>query len=195
MYYVYAYWDPIRLEYFYAGKGKNQRAYTHLNRKDRHPVTNRIINIRRAGYEPEIKFIAKNLDEELAFLAETEFILKYGRRNIKTGCLLNLTNGGEGMSGYVLSDTHRKAISKSNSIKNKTQDNSKFIGWNTGKKLSDEHKKAISTGGKGIKKHPGFSEKLRQARLNESVETRAKRVAAQRAAWKKKKEKKTEGLT
>jgi len=44
---------------------------------------------------------------------ECELIKIYGRRDLSTGPLFNLTDGGEGVINYVWTDTHRKNLSDS----------------------------------------------------------------------------------
>lgn len=101
-FYVYAYRDPTRnLEYIYVGKGQKQRHLDHLNRTDKHPFVQRLQKMKRSGVEPVIEFLCMDVNEELAFLVEEEAILKFGRKDLKTGTLLNLTAGGEGVSSWI----------------------------------------------------------------------------------------------
>ena len=62
MYYIYALIDPINNVPFYIGKGKNDRAYKHLQGKDKgnKKKTDRIEIIRRLGHEPKVDFIIEN---------------------------------------------------------------------------------------------------------------------------------------
>ena len=80
-------------EPFYIGIGdKENRAYSQRSR-------NRFWkNIAKQGYEVEILF--KDLTWEQACEKEKEFITLYGRRDLKAGTLVNLTDGGEGTLGY-----------------------------------------------------------------------------------------------
>jgi hypothetical protein len=56
-----------------------------------------------------------NINESVALAKETEYIRKYGRRDIGTGILTNLTDGGEGQSGWIPTKEYRKKMSKSKS--------------------------------------------------------------------------------
>ena len=155
MFYVYRYTCPMKNEAIYIGKGgmyrgKPYRSTFHLtNRCTNTHLKNRIEWIRDNDQEPVIDFICKDVDEELAFLVEQEAIVKYGRRDKNTGTLCNWTDGGEGSSGFSLSEEHRRKISQQQ----------------VGKKLSEEHKAKTSASLKGIKRSDEYREKMRQAKL------------------------------
>ena len=75
---------------FYIGIGKDiSRPY---NKKDRSTFWKSIIN--KTEYTIEILF--ENLTREQAIDKEVEFIELYGRVDLKTGTLCNMTCGGEG---------------------------------------------------------------------------------------------------
>ena len=102
-FYVYTYSYPNG-DPFYVGKGTKKRIDHHLwdakaGRKLNSFNVRVIKKLLEEGKEPIIEKIVDNIDEELAFLVEEEFIAKYGRRNDNTGILTNNTNGGEGTSG------------------------------------------------------------------------------------------------
>jgi len=113
-FYTYIYKDPSRNnEIIYVGKGNGRRAYVHLKRKDKHPMTQRIQYMKKNGVEPIIEFLCKNVDEEFALFCEEEAISHYGRKDLYRGPLLNLTNGGESETGRKLSQTQlEKRIGK-----------------------------------------------------------------------------------
>jgi hypothetical protein len=138
---------------FYIGIGiSEKRAYSKLNRNK---YWKNIVN--KYGYDIEILF--KNISYEEANLKESELILKYGRVDLKTGCLVNLTNGGDGVLGYKYTDevkskmsfikkgiaSPRKGVVLSQETKDKIS-NSKI-----GKKKSESHKLKIGEGNKGKK--------------------------------------------
>jgi hypothetical protein len=79
---------------FYIGIGVNKaRAYSLKNRnKHWHNIVN------KSGYEVQILFDDLTYDE--AKEKEIEFISLYGRNNISNGLLCNLTDGGDGSTGY-----------------------------------------------------------------------------------------------
>jgi len=106
-YYTYIYTDPTRNEIIYVGKGKGQRAYSHLTRKDKHPLVYRLKLMNRQNIKPIISFLCVNVEAELALLCEIEAISKFGRKDLGKGPLLNLTDGGEGAPN-VSQDTRDK---------------------------------------------------------------------------------------
>lgn len=163
-FYAYIYRDPSRGEPIYVGKGKGKRAYAHLSRTDNHPLTRRIQHMRKNGTEPHVEII-ESIDEDHAFFLESCLIEMFGRRDLNTGSLLNLTDGGEGTSGAVLSvETRVKmSIAKQNT--------------------SSETKAKMSLSRKGKTRTPEHQAKLSDALKgrNFSSETRAKMSDSQKA--------------
>lgn len=106
-YYVYAHYIVGEDLPFYVGKGKNDRAWS----KTGHNVYwNRVVK----KYEYEIKILYENLNEVDAHEIEKELITRYGRKNTKTGCLVNMTEGGEGSSGTIQSENTKQKRRNSN---------------------------------------------------------------------------------
>ena len=100
MFYVY---EHIRLDsnaVFYVGKGKSRRCF---EAKRRNLHWKRVVT-KAGGFN--VRIVANDIDEELAFLVEQELISKCKLQGIS---LVNLTNGGEGASGYIHT-TETKAI-------------------------------------------------------------------------------------
>ena len=96
---------------FYIGISKNnRRPYTKHGRND---YWNNIVNL--TDYEVEILF--DDIDEDFAKKKEIEFIKLYGRKDIGTGILCNLTDGGDSClkgGSIFLTERHKKKISNSN---------------------------------------------------------------------------------
>lgn len=84
---------------YYAGKGKDNRGFVKENHRCSPPAQN------------ELVIVQEWPSEEDAFEAEKFLIAYYGRRDLKTGCLRNLTDGGEGFSGLRFSEEHRRKLS------------------------------------------------------------------------------------
>lgn len=103
-FYVYVYRDvrpgkegqPI-----YVGKGTDRRAKRHLASTHNIILDRTIKKIRNAGLEPEIEIVSRFTDEAEAFVCERSLINSIGRRDLNIGPLANLTDGGEGGSGYI----------------------------------------------------------------------------------------------
>lgn len=95
-FYTYIYSDPSREnEPFYVGKGSNRRAWKHLNGNDNNPALDRRIKkMGRFGIQPNIK-VENCSSEQEAFNFEIRLIQRIGRKNLGTGPLLNLTDGGD----------------------------------------------------------------------------------------------------
>lgn len=147
-FYVYLYLREDATPY-YVGKGKNLRAWAKHN-----------VNLPRD--EDRIVFIARNLSESEAHLLEKRLIASYGRKNNNTGILRNLTDGGEGISGYKHSEESKQKNRESNSGANHP-----FYGltgkqhFNYGRKNS-EHSNRMSGAGNSIHK-PGALEKQKKS--------------------------------
>ena len=111
---------------FYIGIGKShKRPYS---KKCRNNAWKRVVS--KTDYSVEILF--EGLTKEEAIEKEKEFIKLYGRADIKTGCLYNMTDGGEGVNNMVYTKERNKKIS--NTL--------------TGRKHSDSTKHKCSLGQK-----------------------------------------------
>ncbi len=151
-FYTYELWDPIKNEPFYVGKGTNNPGYVRHSKhikmanntiKDTDPNRHKIHRIKKIlslGYTPETKIVFETDIEEEALNKEIELIKLYGRRNLKTGCLTNLTPGGEGFTQEYFTQEKRDEISKRVSGSGN---------WMYGKTHTPEARKAISDAHKG----------------------------------------------
>jgi hypothetical protein len=115
MFYVYAYLDKSKpfdllvdnVEEFqyvpiYIGKGKGRRAYEHLHYRNHSnlPIYNKLNKMISSNNHPLIIIVKEFLVESDAFEYESFLIQKLGKIKDGSGVLYNLTNGGEGISGY-----------------------------------------------------------------------------------------------
>lgn len=178
-FYVYLHKKKSDGKVFYVGKGRANRAYD-FSRRSR--FWNSVVKIH--GIEVEI--FLKDLSEHEAFSVEVDLISKYGRRQ-HGGVLVNLTNGGEGVSGKVWSKKEKEKMSerisgdrnvskradvriilskkmsgKNNPMK-KRENSTKVSAKNTGKKASKETRLKMSIAHQG----KVFSEETRK-KISES---------------------------
>lgn len=142
-------------EIFYIGIGKTiKRAKSTFNRNSYwHNI------VKKVGYNIEI--FNSDCSWEEACEKEKELIKLYGRRDLGTGSLVNMTDGGEGVLGLKWTDEQRQAKTGTNhhlygkkqseaQIKNKLGKNSPLYGRKAEKhpmynyKFSEEAKKLVS---------------------------------------------------
>ena len=101
-YYIYEYLREDHTPY-YIGKGQGNRAFT----KQGHTVP--------LPPRSRIRIIKKDLTDIEARNLEIELIAKYGRKDLGTGILRNLTDGGNGTAGRIQTQATRKLIGEANS--------------------------------------------------------------------------------
>ncbi len=134
-FYVYAYLREDDTPY-YIGKGSFYRSNSkHYN--------NYGSSVPRD--KQRIQIIQENMLEHEAFELERSLIAQYGRKDIGTGILRNLTDGGEGTSGRVATPEQREKIRRSK----------------LGVPLSEAHKAKMR---EAAKNRPKESEDTRQKR-------------------------------
>lgn len=156
---VYRHRRNDTLEIFYVGIGKEEkRAYS---TKGRNPHWKRIVN--KYGYTVDI--IATPDTWVDCCKLEQLLIETYGRRDLGTGKLVNLTSGGDGIVGYIYSDETKHKMSEFRKGKKHSDDTKQKIGKvHKGKKLSVETKQKISKGQKGKKISEDTKAKIGAAR-------------------------------
>lgn len=136
VFYVYEHWRPDTGVCFYVGKGRRRRAWDlKFNRNEWHLAI--VSKLTSLGLAVDIRLIAKDLTEDAAFALERERISLYSS-------LTNLTDGGEGMSGFVHSAETKKYWSETRK----------------GRRMSEEAKAKISAALKGRKKSPEHAAKV-----------------------------------
>lgn len=154
-FYVYMYLraadSEIAAKYtpYYIGKGCGNRSVTNQGRRIRMPADKNLI-----------VYVEESLTEAEAFRLEKYCIALYGRIDKGTGILRNLTDGGDGHSGYIPTKEMRAKISAANK------------GRYVGRKVSDATKAKISNATKG-NRNPRWNTPV-------SIETRAKMSRAKK---------------
>ena len=182
-YYVYELWNTIKNLPFYVGFGKRStRPKDHIveslipgseHKKGSNPhKIHTIRQIHAAGLSVGIKIVHMTEDKNSAIDEEIRLIKHYGRSDINTGILTNMTDGGEGAGSRVYSEKERQkrrdnrvgksfdelfGAERSAIARKKISDKRRGIrtgrpSWNTGKtKDTDESVLKISKSRKGIK--------------------------------------------
>lgn len=111
-YYLYQHVRVDKNEIFYIGIGtkyNNEKRY-----KRAHDKRNRNIFWKRitAKTEWKVEILLESDNHDFILQKEVEFIKFYGRKNLGKGTLANLTDGGEGNTGVVVSEERRKQMSQ-----------------------------------------------------------------------------------
>lgn len=145
MAYVYRHIRLDKNEPFYIGIGNDIYYKRARNKSRRNKFWKNIIS--KTDYEVEILF--DNISYDFAKQKEIEFIKLYGRKDLGTGTLVNLTDGGEGIIGFCRNQEYKDKIRKTL----------------TGRKLSEKHRNNISKGGIGRKHTAESKEKLRAKKI------------------------------
>lgn len=157
--YVYRHIRLDKNEPFYIGIGSDneyKRAYCIHKRNN---IWNKIVS--NTSYEVEI--LLDNVSWDIACSKEREFIKLYGRKDLRTGILSNLTDGGEGAYGLKFTDETKKKMSIAQKSKKPITEEtrnrmsiaskSRNVGaYRIGKKHSAQTKEKMSLARIGIKK-------------------------------------------
>lgn len=151
--YLYRHIRLDRYEPFYIGIGTKPDSYNgfkweysraHVQCK-RNKFWKNVVN--KTTYRIEI--ILESDDIDLIKKKEIEFIALYGRRDLGKGTLVNLTDGGDGISNAKLSEETKERMSNSKK----------------GTKASEESKLKISIGNKGKKRTEEHIKKYKEVAL------------------------------
>jgi hypothetical protein len=148
-FYVYEHWRLDRDECFYVGKGKGNRAYSTKDRNRHHKAI--CAKLSREGFAMEVRMVATGLSEKEAFVLEIERIAFWRSAGVD---LVNLTNGGEGASGYKPTAKMREYLSLVNTGKKRSEETKRKLSearkkWD----FSEETKKKISNTLRGRPAH------------------------------------------
>jgi hypothetical protein len=141
IYYIYAYLRQDGTPY-YIGKGKDNRAWK------KHSV--------RLPTNPNnIVIMESNLTEIGAWALERRYIEWYGRKDIGTGILRNMTDGGDGPAGKIPWNKGKKLPPLTEEWKAKLSQSAKKR-----PPITDEIKKKMSEQRKGVPKSAEHRSKL-----------------------------------
>jgi hypothetical protein len=127
-YYVYLYLDPRKsgnynygsysfdYEPFYVGKGKCGRYKSHLKPKQLEEDNNKLKSnkikkmIRENNLMPIVIKYKSDMGERESLDLEMDMIKCIGRKDKNLGPLTNLTDGGEGTSGYIMKEERKEKL-------------------------------------------------------------------------------------
>lgn len=141
-------------EVFYIGIGSKKyfgRAYT---KRNRNKFWRNIV--KKAGYVVDI--IYKNISKEQAIAYEINLIAMYGRRDLGKGNLVNMTDGGEGITGFRWTEEMKVLASitrKGRVVSEETREKMRNRIW------SQESRDKLSNSQKGKKRSLEHIEKMR----------------------------------
>jgi group I intron endonuclease len=147
MLHIYEHIRPDTNAVFYVGKGTEQRMHS---KHRRNAYWNNIV--RKAGGFT-VREVCRHEDEELVFLAEQERIDQLKRLGVK---LSNMTDGGEGPSGYRHTEEAKRKITEAQIGKKHwaygkqvSEEERLRLSQIAKRKHTDEHRKKVSEAGKG----------------------------------------------
>ena len=156
---LYLHIKPESKEVFYVGIGTSKRPH---KKSGRSRWWRGVVN--KYGYE--VIILADDLSWNDACKKEIYLINYYGRRDSGKGTLVNMTDGGDGSKGVIISEETRAKLSAAHKGKKISDEHkAKLSAANTGKVMSEETRAKIGAFNKGKKR---------------SAEARAKMSAAQK---------------
>ena len=156
-------------EPFYIGKGTGKRYLKHYQLCTGSFMKNKMKKLLDSNIKPLILLIESH-DENQALTNETLLIKLIGRRNLKNGPLVNLTDGGTGTRNYIVSEETKRKISVFNKNKKLSEEHiQKIVLSKLGKKrgkMSDIWKSKISKANKGKSKPPRSIEHIKNLKIS-----------------------------
>lgn len=143
---VYRHWRLDKNEVFYVGIGKKEsRAFDFTHRS-------KVWKGIKSRTNVDVEIVASDLSWENACELEQLMIQEYGRFDLGTGRLVNMTDGGEGSVGVKQSQESIDKRANSNRGKKRTDEaRAKISQALTGKKLSEKHIENLRTSHLGQK--------------------------------------------
>jgi len=172
MAYLYRHLRKDTMQPFYIGIGSGKNYSRAKEKRYRNNLWHKIVN--KAGYQVQI--LLDDLSWEEAIEKEKEFIALYGRINTRDGILCNMTDGGEGMLGNLVSDETRKKLSNRVFTDEHRKNMSESAKGNKnclGRKLSEKTKLKISDGNKRKKMPEEAKQKISESLVgNKNAKTK-----------------------
>jgi len=169
-FYVYIYQDPERNVPMYVGKGCGGRYKFHIKKATNIRFKNRIITLKNMGMEPIVN-VVKCASENDALLEEIRLIKLYGRKDLGLGTLYNMTDGGEGSSGWKPSEQTKKKIGDKNRNPSAIT-RAKQSAWVRTDVLRQKISEAQRKTQASMTEEQRAARSLRQSKENLSIETR-----------------------
>lgn len=180
--YVYAYLRAKDSDHgpqgspYYIGKGRLRRRFDRKHTVPPPKDPNRNV------------ILAQDMTDPDAMQAEMLLIFLYGRLDRGTGILCNLSDGGEGPTGRIVSAENRLAVGNANRTRVLTEEDHRHISQShLGRKHTPEAKEKIRQANKGLPRSPERIAKWRESKIKNakpiSDETKAKLRLA-RLGWK-----------
>ena len=151
-------------EVFYIGIGNDKRAYNKINRNIH---WKRIVN----KYEYKVEILSDNLTWENAQEAEIQLIKLYGRINLKTGPLCNMTDGGEGCVGHVYSEKTIERFKEIGRQRMTEKYKQYMLSFNIGKFVSEETRIKSSIANTGRKNSELSKLNISNGKINKAIIT------------------------
>jgi hypothetical protein len=180
IYYVYQLIDPNTNQPFYIGKGKGDRARSHLtpNKNTNNPRKDaKIAEIRASGTEPQVIYIFENLTNNEAYIKEEELIKSLGRIGYdENGILTNIKIDAKPPSQKgkkrAFTEEHKRKLSERLKGKSKTAPP-----WNKG--LSKESDERIKKGAVN-RSNAGNNHQIGQKYSEDRIEKISKKLSGRK---------------
>lgn len=157
--FVYQHKTPNSDIPFYIGKGKGYNYARAYSSRHRNNHWNNIV--KKHGIEVTITHDKICVEE--ANKIESYLIEFYGRMDLGSGVLCNMTDGGDGSINYKHTEQTKEKFKKRDYSRFKGESNPMF-----GKKMTEEHKKKVSDAAIISNKKRGCSEKTKK-KISESL--------------------------